>query len=47
MVRLSTILIGLGVLIALVPIPLPIPGIGLIGGILLLLFGVALRLFGL
>ncbi|MCL9812442.1 hypothetical protein [Natranaeroarchaeum aerophilus] len=47
MVRLSTVLIGLGVLIALVPIPLPIPGVGFLGGLLLALFGVALRLFGL
>ena len=47
MVRLSTALIGIGALLVIVPIPIPIPGIGFIGGILLVLFGLALRLFGL
>jgi hypothetical protein len=46
MVRFSTILIGLGLVLAVVPLPIPFPGAGVIAGILLILIGLVIRLFG-
>lgn len=45
MVRISTVLVGLG--IVLVIVPFPIPGIGFVSGILVILLAVILRLLGL
>jgi len=44
--RLSAALIAIGLLLIVIPLPVPIPFIGLIGGTIVLLVGLALRLFG-
>ena len=46
MVRFSTILIGLGLVLSVVSLPIPFPGAGVIAGILLILIGLVIRLFG-
>ncbi len=46
MVRFSTVLIGLGLVLAFVPLPIPFPGAGVVAGVLLLLIGLVIRLFG-
>ncbi|WP_198951551.1 MULTISPECIES: hypothetical protein [Halorubrum] len=45
--RPSTALIAVGLLLIVVPLPVPIPFVGLLAGTVLLLAGLALRLFGL
>ena len=44
--RTSTALIAIGLLLIVIPLPLPLPFIGLFVGTILLLVGLALRLFG-
>ena len=44
--RLSTVLIAIGLLLIVIPVPIPIPFIGLITGTVVLIVGVVLRLLG-
>ncbi|EMA64392.1 hypothetical protein [Halorubrum kocurii] len=44
--RLSTAFIAIGILLIVVPLPVPIPFVGLIGGTVVLLVGIGLRLLG-
>jgi len=44
--RPSTALIAIGLLLVVIPLPVPIPFVGLFVGGILLLVGLALRLFG-
>ena len=44
--RLSTALIVIGLLLIVIPLPVPIPFLGLLGGTVVLLIGLVLRLLG-
>jgi len=44
--RLSTVLIAIGLLLIVVPLPIPIPFVGLFAGTIVLLVGLVLRLLG-